>query len=134
MYRRAVLPMGSAGCGRLVARPRLAEAHGALRDDGVAAVEALISHHVVGGSISFPGAVGYVEAAFVADARRRSALWAVAFVRCAARERCASRRTQMTAGAFEIGCRARMRRKETVSAATGCLESPSTPLETRPCA
>ena len=89
LYRRAVLPVGSAGCGRLVARPRLAEARGALRDDAVAAAEALISHHVVGGSFLLPGAVGYVEAAFVVDARRRSALSAVAFVRRAARERCA---------------------------------------------
>ena len=94
---------------------------------------ALFSHHIVGGSISLPG-VGYVEAAFVADARQRSALWAVAFVRGAARERCALRRTRLTAGAFEIGRRARLRRKETRGAATGCLESPSTHLETRPCA
>ena len=94
---------------------------------------ALFSHHVVGDSISLPG-VGYVEAALVADARRRSALSAVAFVRGAARERCALRRTRLTAGAFEIGRRARLRRKETRGAATGCLESPSTHLETRPCA
>ena len=60
LYRHAVLPMGSAGCGRLVARPRLAEARGALRDDAVVSAEALISHHVVGGSILLPGAVGYV--------------------------------------------------------------------------
>ena len=133
LYRRAVLPVGSAGCGRLVARPRLAEARGALRDNAVAAAEALISHYVVGGSTLLPG-VGYVEAAFIADARRRSALSAVAFVRGAARERCALRRTRLTAGAFEIGRRARMRRKETRGAATGCLESPSTHLETRPCA
>ena len=134
LYRHTVLPVGSAGCGRLVARPRLAEARGALRDGAVVSAEALISHHVVGGSILLPGAVGYVEAAFVADARPRSALSAIAFVRGAARERCASRRTRLAAGAFEIGRRARMRRKETVGAATGCLESPSTHLETRPCA
>ena len=131
MYRRTVLPVGSAGCGRLVARPRLAEARGALRDDAVASAEARISHYVVGGSLLLPG-VGYVEAALVADARRRSALWAVAFVRGAARERCALRRTRLTAGAFEIGRRARLWRKETLGAATGCLESPSTHLETRP--
>ena len=95
---------------------------------------ALFSHYVVGGSLLLPGTVGYVEAALVADARRRSALWAVAFVRGAARERCALRRTRLTAGAFEIGRRARLRRKETRGAATGCLESPSTHLETRPCA
>ena len=125
------------GCewvGARVARPRLAEARGALRDDAVAAAEALISHYVVGGSILLLGAVGYVEAAFVADARRRSALSAVAFVRGAARERCASRRTRLTAGAFEIGRRARLRRKETRGAATGRLDSSSTHLETRPCA
>ena len=126
--------MGCTGCRRLVARPRLAEARGALRDDAVAAAEALFSHHVAGGRILLPGAVGYVEAALVADARRRSALWAVAFVWGAARERCASRRARLTAGAFEIGHRARLRRKETLGAATGCLESPSTHLETRPCA
>ena len=93
LYRRAVLPVGSAGCGRLVARPRLAEARGALRDDAVVSAEALFSHHVVGGSTLLPVAVGYVEAALVADARRRSALSAVAFVRGAAREQCALRRT-----------------------------------------
>ena len=134
LCRHTVLPVGSAGCGRLVARPRLAEARGALRDAAVVCAEALISHYVVGGSILLPGAVGYVEAAFVADARRRSALSAVAFVRGAAREWCALRRTRLTAGAFEIGRRARSRRKETRGAATGCLESPSTHLETRPCA
>ena len=134
LYRRAVLPVGSAGCRRLVARPRLAEARGSLQDDVVVSAEALISHHVVGGRILLPGAVGYVEAAFVADARRRSALSAVAFVRGAAREWCALRRTRLTAGAVELGRRARSRRKETLGAATGCLESPSTPLETRPCA
>ena len=131
MYRRAVR---SAGCGRLVARPRLAEARGALRDDAVAAAEALVSHHVVGGSLLLPGAVKYVEVAFVADARRRSALSAVAFVRGAAREQCTLRRARLTAGSFEIGRRARLRRKETRGAATGCLESPSTHLEARPCA
>ena len=134
LYRHAVLPVGSAGCGRVVARPRLAEARGALRDDAVVSAEALISHYVVGGSILLPGAVGYVEAAFVADARRRSALWAVAFVRGAARERCALRRTRLAAGAFEIGRRASSRRKETRGAAIGCLESLSTHLKTRSCA
>ena len=134
LYRRAVLPVGSAGCGRLVARPRLAEARGALRDDAVVSAEARISHHVAGGRILLPGAVGYVEAALVADARRRSALSAVAFVRGAAREQCTLRRARLTAGSFEIGRRARSRRKETLGAATGCLESPSTHLETRPCA
>ena len=134
LYRRAVLPVGSAGCGRLAARPRLAEARGALRDDAVVSAEALFSHHVVGGSILLPGAVRYVEAAFVADACRRSALSAVAFVRGAAREQCTLRRARLTAGSFEIGRRARSRRKETRGAATGCLESPSTHLEARPCA
>ena len=133
LYRRAVLPVGSAGCRRLVARPRLAEARGSLQDDVVVSAEALISHHVVGGSLLLPG-VGYVEVALVADARRRSALWAVAFVRGAARERCALRRTRLFAGAFEIGRRARSRRKETRGAATGCPESLSTHLETRSCA
>ena len=94
---------------------------------------ALFSHYVVGGSLLLPG-VGYVEATLVADARRRSALSAVAFVRSAARERCALRRTRLIAGAFEVGLRARLWRKETLGAATGCLESPSTHLETRPCA
>ena len=126
--------MDSAGCRRLVARPRLAEARGALWDDAVASAEALISHHVVGGSILRPGAVAYVEMAFVADARRRSALWAVVFVQGAARERCALRRARLAAGAFEIGRRTRLRRKETRGAATGRLESSSTHLETRPCA
>ena len=48
----------------------------------------VLSHHVVGGSVLLPG-VGYREVAFVADAGRRSVLSAVAFVRGAARERCA---------------------------------------------
>ena len=41
---------------------------------------AVLSHHVVGGSILLPG-IGYVEMAFAADASRRAALSAVAFVR-----------------------------------------------------
>ena len=51
--------------------------------------EMLILHQVISGGILLLGAVGYVEAAFVADARRRSALSAVAFLQGAARERCA---------------------------------------------
>ena len=94
---------------------------------------ALFSHYVVGGSI-LPLGDGYVDTAFVADARRRSVLSAVAFVRGAARERCALRHTRLAAGAFEIGRQARLRRKETRGTATGSLESSSTHLETRPCA
>ena len=135
LYRHTALPVGSTGCGRLVAQPRLAEARGSLRDDAVVSAEALtlFSHHVVGGSILPPGD-GYVDTAFVADARRRSVLSAVAFVRGAARERCALRRTRLAAGALEIGRQARLRRKETRGTATGSLESSSTHLETRPCA
>ena len=135
LYRHTALPVGSTGCGRLVAQPRLAEARGSLRDDAVVSAEALalFSHYVVGGSI-LPLGDGYVDTAFVADARGRFVLSAVAFVRSAARERCALRRTRSTAGAFEIGRQARLRRKETRGTATGSLESPSTHLETRPCA
>ena len=41
---------------------------------------AVLSHHVVGGSILLPG-VGYIETAFAAVAGRRAVLSAVAFVR-----------------------------------------------------
>ena len=71
---------------------------------------AVLSHHVVGGSILLPG-VGYVETAFAAGASRRAVLSAVAFVRpcvlpgprAAASERCALRCARREAGArFEI--------------------------------
>ena len=71
---------------------------------------AVLSHHVVGGSILLPG-VGYVEVAFAAGASRRAVLSAVAVVRpCvlrapdwgAARERCTLRCMRREAGTFEI--------------------------------
>ena len=58
------------------------------KDDAVVSAKALFSHHVVGGSLLLLG-VGYVEMAFVADARQRSVPSAVAFVLGATRERCA---------------------------------------------
>ena len=71
---------------------------------------AVLSHHVVGGSILLPG-VGYVETAFAADAGRRAVLSAVAFVRpcllpapgCgAASERCTLRCMRRETHTFEI--------------------------------
>ena len=70
---------------------------------------AVLSHHVVGGSILLPG-VGYVETAFAADAGRRAVLSAVAFVRpcvlpgprAAASERCALRCMRRATDTFEI--------------------------------
>ena len=71
---------------------------------------AVLSHHVVGGSILLPG-VGYVEVAFAAGASRRAVLSAVAFVRlcvlpgprAAVGERCLLRCARRDAGArFEI--------------------------------
>ena len=71
---------------------------------------AVLSHHVVGGSILLPG-VGYVETAFAAVAGRRAVLSAVAFVRpcvlpglrAAASERCLLRCARRDSGArFEI--------------------------------
>ena len=71
---------------------------------------AVMSHHLVGGSILLPG-VGYVETAFAAVAGRRAVLSAVAFVRprvlpgprAAASERCLLRCARRDSGArFEI--------------------------------
>ena len=71
---------------------------------------AVLSHHVVGGSILLPG-VGYVELLFAAVAGRRAVLSAVAVVRpCvlpapgrgAASERCTLRCMRREADTFEI--------------------------------
>ena len=70
---------------------------------------AILSHHVVGGSILLPG-VGYVEVAFAAVAGRRAVLTVVAFVRpcvlpgprAAASERCTLRCMRRATDTFEI--------------------------------
>ena len=70
---------------------------------------AVLSHHVVGGSILLPG-VGYVEMAFAAGASRRAVLSAVAVVRpcvllgprAAASERCMLRCMRRATDTFEI--------------------------------
>ena len=71
---------------------------------------AVMSHHIVGGSILLPG-VGYVETAFAAVAGRRAVLTVVAVVRpcvlpapgCgAASERCTLRCMRRETYTFEI--------------------------------
>ena len=98
---------------RKVMHSMLAGARDALQIDAAVlsiVTLAVLSHHVVGGSILLPG-VGYVEAAFAAVAGRRAVLSAVAFVRpcvlpgprAAASERCVLRCARRDAGArFEI--------------------------------
>ena len=109
LYRREKAPWLVESSGHLVTPSLHAEANDMNPVLSIGTL-AVLSHHVVGGSILLPG-VGYVEVAFAAGASRRAVLSAVAFVRpCvlpapgwgAVSERCTLRCMRREADTFEI--------------------------------